>query len=158
MRKKDIKELHLFLVRKKKGVYSEFFLRLAIGFYMLIFQPPVNFCSDENIQTIFGRKLEDFSNYRIDYNSISQTVEKVVKKIFFSAPKASKSGNRGCWLSRQWRYSGGRSTYYYFGALKIFFSQLFRQFGILNCNLSDRLKNLPTLFQKWFEYFHRNKS
>jgi hypothetical protein len=41
-------------------VYSEFFLRLAIGFYMLIFQPPVNFCSDENIQTIFGIKLEDF--------------------------------------------------------------------------------------------------
>jgi hypothetical protein len=37
-----------------------FFLRLAIGFYMLIFQPPVNFCSDENIQTIFGTKLEDF--------------------------------------------------------------------------------------------------
>jgi hypothetical protein len=54
--------------------YSEFFLRLAIGFYMLIFQPPVNFCSDENIQTIFGTKLEDFLNYRIDYNSISQTV------------------------------------------------------------------------------------
>jgi hypothetical protein len=73
-----------------------FFLRLAIGFYMLIFQPPVNFCSDENIQTIFGTKLEDFLNYRIDYNLISQTVEKVVKKIFFSAPKA----------------------YYYFGALK----------------------------------------
>jgi hypothetical protein len=63
-----------------------------------------------------------------------------------------------CWLSRQWRYSGGRSTYYYFGALKIFFSQLFRQFGILNCNVSDSLKHLPTLFQKWFEYFHRNKS
>jgi hypothetical protein len=41
---------------------------------MLIFQPPVNFCSDENIQTIFGTKLEDFLNYRIDYNSISQTV------------------------------------------------------------------------------------
>jgi hypothetical protein len=61
---------------------------------MLIFQPPVNFCSDENIQTIFGTKLEHFLNYRIDYNSISQTVEKVVKKIFFSAPKASKSGNR----------------------------------------------------------------
>jgi hypothetical protein len=35
-----------------------------------------------------------FLNYRIDYNSISQTVEKVVKKIFFSAPKASKSGDR----------------------------------------------------------------
>jgi hypothetical protein len=61
---------------------------------MVIFQPPVNFCSDENIQTIFGTKLEDFSNYRIDYNSISQTVEKVLKKIFFSAPKASKIGDR----------------------------------------------------------------
>jgi hypothetical protein len=61
---------------------------------MLIFQPPVNFCSHENIQTIFGTKLEDFLNYRIDYNSISQTVEKVVKKIFFSAPKASKIGDR----------------------------------------------------------------
>jgi hypothetical protein len=54
---------------------------------MLIFQPPVNFCSDENIQTIFGTKLEDFFK-------LSQTVEKVVKKIFFSAPKASKSGDR----------------------------------------------------------------
>jgi hypothetical protein len=52
---------------------------------MLIFQPPVNFWSHENIQTIFGTKLED---------SISQTVEKVVKKIFFSAPKASKIGDR----------------------------------------------------------------
>jgi hypothetical protein len=75
------------------NTYSEFFLRLAIGFYMQIFQPPVNFCPDENIQTIFGTKLEDFLNYRIDYNSISQTAEKVVKKIFFSAPKASKSGD-----------------------------------------------------------------
>jgi hypothetical protein len=28
--------------------YSEFFLRLAIGFYMLIFQPPVNFYFCEN--------------------------------------------------------------------------------------------------------------
>jgi hypothetical protein len=52
---------------------------------MLIFQPPVNFCSDENIQTIFGIRLEDFLNYEIDYNSISQTVEKVVKKIFSDA-------------------------------------------------------------------------
>jgi hypothetical protein len=33
--------------------------------------PPVNFCSDENIPIIFGTKLEDFLNYRIDYNSIS---------------------------------------------------------------------------------------
>jgi hypothetical protein len=71
-------------------VYSEFFLRLAIGFYMLIFQPPVNFCSDENIQTIFGTKLEDLLNYRVDYNSISQTVEKVVKKIFLARQKRPK--------------------------------------------------------------------
>jgi hypothetical protein len=42
-------------------------------------------------------------------------------------------------------------------ALK-YFSQLFRQFRILNCKLSDNLKNLPTLFQKWFEYFHQNKN
>jgi hypothetical protein len=61
---------------------------------MLIFQPPVNFCSHENIQTILGTQLEDFLNCRIDYNSISQTVEKVGKKIFFSSPKASKSGDR----------------------------------------------------------------
>jgi hypothetical protein len=49
--------------------------------------PPVNFCSDENIQTIFGKKFEDFLNYRIDNNSIFYTVEKVVKKIFSSAPE-----------------------------------------------------------------------
>jgi hypothetical protein len=71
-------------------IYSNFFLRLAIGFYMLIFQPPVNFCSDENIQTIFGTKLEDLLNYRVDYNSISQTVEKVVKKIFLARQKRPK--------------------------------------------------------------------
>jgi hypothetical protein len=41
---------------------------------------------------------------------------------------------------------------------KIFFSQLFRQFRILNCYLSDSLKNLQTLFQKWFEYFDQNKN
>jgi hypothetical protein len=81
--------------------YSEFFLRLAIGFYMLIFQPPVNFCSDENIQTIFGTKLEDFLNYRIDYNSISQTVEKVVKKIFLARRKRPEVEIVRCWLSRQ---------------------------------------------------------
>jgi hypothetical protein len=108
-----------------KIVYSEFFLRLAIGFYMQIFQPPVNFCSDENIQTIFGTKLKDFSNYRIDYNSISQTAEKVVKKIFLARRKRPKVEIVRCWLSRQWRYSGGRSTYYYFGALKIFFFTTF---------------------------------
>jgi hypothetical protein len=42
--------------------------------------PPVNFCSDENIQTIFGTKLEDFLNYRIDYNSISVNCRKSCEK------------------------------------------------------------------------------
>jgi hypothetical protein len=79
------------LALKPLDLYSEFFLRLAIGFYMLIFQPPVNICSDENIQTIFGTKLEDFSNHRIDYNSISQTVENVVKKIFLARRNNSTS-------------------------------------------------------------------
>jgi hypothetical protein len=69
-----------------------FFLRLAIGFYMLIFQPPVNFCADKNIQTIFGTKLDDFLNYRIDL--ISQTVEKVVKKIFLGRRNNSTSSGR----------------------------------------------------------------
>jgi hypothetical protein len=128
----------------KKIVYSEFFLRLAIGIYMLIFQPPVNFCSDENIQTIFGTKLEDFSNYRIDYNSISQTVEKVVKKIFFSAPKASKSGNRQVLVEPTMALLWRSLDVLLFRRPENFFSQLFRQFGILNCNLSDSSKNLPT--------------
>jgi hypothetical protein len=56
---------------------------------MLIFQPPVNFCSDENIQTIFGIKLEDFLNY-----PISQTAEKVVKKIFLGRRNNSTSSGR----------------------------------------------------------------
>jgi hypothetical protein len=47
------------------------FLTVAIGNCMVKLVPPVNFCSDQNIQTIFGTKLEDFLNYRIDYNSIS---------------------------------------------------------------------------------------
>jgi hypothetical protein len=47
------------------------FLTVAIGNCMVKFIPPVNFCSDENIQTIFGTKLEDFLNYRIENNSIS---------------------------------------------------------------------------------------
>jgi hypothetical protein len=87
---------------------------------MLIFQPPVNFCSDENIQTIFGSKLEHFLNYRIDYNSISQTVEKVVKKIFFyytciriavlSTPERAKTGDsstpsfKGCLGNNKFTY------------------------------------------------------
>jgi hypothetical protein len=59
---------------------------------MLIFNPlltfvPMKIFKNPCIQTIFGTKLEDFLNYRIDYNSISQTVEKVVKKIFLARRK-----------------------------------------------------------------------
>jgi hypothetical protein len=49
---------------------------------MLIFQPPVNFCSEENIQTIFGTKLEDFLNYRIDYTSVHGKSIQVLREIF----------------------------------------------------------------------------
>jgi hypothetical protein len=78
--------IHLFLISSSFGkkkthihisryyriqVYSAFFLTVAIGNCMVKFIPPINFCSDENIQTIFGTKLEDFLNYRIDYNSTS---------------------------------------------------------------------------------------
>jgi hypothetical protein len=56
---------------KLGSIYSAFFLTVAIGNCMVKLIPPVNFCSDENIQTIFGTKLEDFLNYRIVYNSIS---------------------------------------------------------------------------------------
>jgi hypothetical protein len=61
---------------------------------MRIFQPHVNFCSGEGIQTIFGIDLEDFLDYRMDYNSISQTVEKVVKKIFLGRRNNSTSSGR----------------------------------------------------------------
>jgi hypothetical protein len=53
------------------GVIQCIFLTVAIGNCMVKLIPPVNFCSDQNIQTIFGTKLEDFLNYRTDYNSIS---------------------------------------------------------------------------------------
>jgi hypothetical protein len=64
------------ILMKKKSHFLEkntvhFFLTVAIGNCMVKLLPPVNFCSDENIQTIFGTKLEDFLNYRIVYNSIS---------------------------------------------------------------------------------------
>jgi hypothetical protein len=65
-------------------IYSEFFLGLAIGFCMLIFQPPVNFCSDENIQTIFGIKLEDFLNYRIDAEQVDGLKRPILNKKFRS--------------------------------------------------------------------------
>jgi hypothetical protein len=52
--------------------YTVHFLTVAIGNCMVKLIPPVNFCFDENIQTIiFGTKLEDLLNYRIDYNSVS---------------------------------------------------------------------------------------
>jgi hypothetical protein len=48
-----------------------FFLTVAIGNSIVKIIPLVNFPSDKNIQTIFGTKLEDFLNYRTDYNLIS---------------------------------------------------------------------------------------
>jgi hypothetical protein len=44
-------------------IYSEFFLRLAIGFYKLHFSTPVNFCPYENIQPSFVVKLLDMIMY-----------------------------------------------------------------------------------------------
>jgi hypothetical protein len=63
-------------------IYSAFPLTAATGNRMAKPIPPVNPRSDENIQTIPGTKLEDFSNYRTDYDSLSQTVEKVVKNSY----------------------------------------------------------------------------
>jgi hypothetical protein len=60
-----------YVNNKYLNVYSAFFLTVAIGNCMVKLIPPVNFCSDENIQTIFGTKLADFLNYLIVYNSIS---------------------------------------------------------------------------------------
>jgi hypothetical protein len=49
--------------------------------------PPVNFCSDENVQTIFGTKLEDFLNYRTDYNSIYPKLSKKLEKNICTTPE-----------------------------------------------------------------------
>jgi hypothetical protein len=62
---------YMIIIETMYTLYSGFFLTVAIGNCMVKLIPPVNFCSDENIQTIFGTKLEDFLNYRTDYNSIS---------------------------------------------------------------------------------------
>jgi hypothetical protein len=75
-------------------IYSEFFLGLAVGFCMLIFQPPVNFCSGEGVRTIFGIGLEDFLGCRMDYNSVSRTVEGVVREIFSGRRNNSTSSGR----------------------------------------------------------------
>jgi hypothetical protein len=40
------------------------------------FQPPVNFCSDENIQTIFGIKLKDFLFHPVsNFNTLRHQFE-----------------------------------------------------------------------------------
>jgi hypothetical protein len=67
----DTSNVNQVLMSMHTMQYSAFFLTVAIGNCMVKLIPPVNFCSDENIQTIFGTKLEDFLNYRIVYNSIS---------------------------------------------------------------------------------------
>jgi hypothetical protein len=48
-----------------------FFLTVAVGSCMVGLVPPVNFCSDEDIQTIFGARLEGFLDYRMDCISMS---------------------------------------------------------------------------------------
>jgi GTP-sensing pleiotropic transcriptional regulator CodY len=93
---------------------------------MLIFQPPVNFCSDENIQTIFGIKLKDFLNYRIDYNSISQTVEKVVKIVIFIL-----SARRECFLYMKRSFTPRRRS---------------RQYKPLNAQKHLRARNINNIF------------
>jgi hypothetical protein len=76
------------------NIYSAFFSTAATGYCMVKPIPTANPRSDENIQTIFGTKSEDPSNYRTDYNSISQTVEKVAKKIFVPRRNNSTSSGR----------------------------------------------------------------
>jgi hypothetical protein len=53
---------------------------------MVKFIPPVNFCYDENIQTIFGTKLEDFLNYRIQLQFNILNCRKSSEKMFFGLP------------------------------------------------------------------------
>jgi hypothetical protein len=50
-----------FIPVKVSTLYIQcIFLTIAIGNCMVKLKPPVNCCSDENIQTIFGTMLEDF--------------------------------------------------------------------------------------------------
>jgi hypothetical protein len=88
-----------------------------------------------------------------------------VKKIFFGAPKASKSGDRQVLveptqvlveptMALLWR----PLDVLLFRHPKNIFFITFSTVWDIELYLSDSLKNLPTLFQKWFEYFHRNKS
>jgi hypothetical protein len=52
---------------------------------MLIFQPPVNFCSDENIQTIFGTKKYFF--YNCQKNVTFMHRYQVAKYVIFDSEK-----------------------------------------------------------------------
>jgi hypothetical protein len=50
-----------FIPVKVSTLYIQcIFLTIAIGNCMVKLKTPVNCCSDENIQTIFGTMLEDF--------------------------------------------------------------------------------------------------
>jgi hypothetical protein len=61
------------------------FLTVAIGNCMVKLIPPVNFCSDENIQTIFGTKLEDFFKLsdRLQCNILDLDCRKSCEKNIF---------------------------------------------------------------------------
>jgi hypothetical protein len=52
-------------------VCSAFFSTVAMGSCMVGLVPPVDFCSDEDVQTIFGAGLEGFLDYRMDCGSVS---------------------------------------------------------------------------------------
>jgi hypothetical protein len=69
--KQNNKILFLFFTFKIFLPMQCIFLTVVKGNCMVKLITPVNFCSDESIQTSFGTKLKDFLNYRIDYNSIS---------------------------------------------------------------------------------------
>jgi hypothetical protein len=53
--------------------YSAFFLTVAIGNCMVKLIPSVNFCSDENIQTIFVKKVGRFFKLsdRLQFNILN---------------------------------------------------------------------------------------
>jgi hypothetical protein len=73
--------------------------------------------------------------------AIGQTVEKVVKNIFLARRKRPKLEIVRCWLSRQWRYSGGRSTYYYFGALNSIFQTKVKVKKVVSCRPQAKIIN-----------------
>jgi hypothetical protein len=56
--------------------------------------PPVNFCSDESIQTIFGTKLEDFFKLsdRLQFNILN--CRKSCEKIFLARRNSTSRGRQ----------------------------------------------------------------